>query len=141
MELHIAITKVKNLKRSGFKTFCYLHVNFLGSKYSITCGEHLLNADEDGQVTFEVTEVIPHPKYHGADKGYDIAIFKINHEKADIIGTVNSNGNTQMYPACLPRTSEEYSTRNDKVWVAGWGLRKQRRLSDVKKIIEDNLCR
>lgn len=84
-------------------------------------------------MTFEVTEVIPHPKYHGADKGYDIAIFKINHEKADIIGTVNSNGNTQMYPACLPRTSEEYSTRNDKVWVAGWGLRKQRRLSDVKK--------
>ena len=84
--------------------------------------------------------MIIHPKYHGADKGYDIAIFKINHDKADIIGTVNGNGNTQMYPACLPRTSEEYSTTNDKVWVAGWGLRKQRRLSDVtfKKIYKLN---
>ena len=42
----------------------------------ITCGEHELDLQESGQINFYVTQVIVHPKYQGADKGYDIAIFK-----------------------------------------------------------------
>ena len=54
----------------------YYSYIFLGSKYLITCGEHELDLQESGQINFYVTQVIVHPKYQGADKGYDIAIFK-----------------------------------------------------------------
>ena len=42
------------------------------------CGEHLLNTREQGQIDFDVTEVIVHPKYVRSDDGYDIAIFKVS---------------------------------------------------------------
>ena len=53
-------------------------VFYSGRSYTITCGEHLLNTYEIGQITFDVTEVIIHPDYRGADKGYDIAVFKVS---------------------------------------------------------------
>ena len=55
----------------------------LGTSYTITCGEHLLNEFESGQIDFDVTEVITHPKYTSAANGYDIAVFKVDDQKAN----------------------------------------------------------
>ena len=109
---------------------------FTGNRYTITCGEHLLNEVQNGQLDFEVTKVIIHPNYHGADKGYDIAVFKVNDQKADTVNREEiKESNRQVYPACLPKTSEEYSAQNGRIWVAGWGLTKQRTLADVSIVI------
>ena len=35
-------------------------------------------------------------------------------------------GRKEVYPACLPRLDAEYGTSNRRLWVAGWGLVKQR---------------
>ena len=78
-----------------------------------------------------MTEVIVHPNYKGADKGYDIAIFKVDDEKAkpwdkpEIV-----QGKNQIYPACLPRVDDQYNSA--RLWVAGWGLTKQKILRDVR---------
>jgi len=98
-----------------------------GSKYLITCGEHELDLQESGQINFYVTQVIVHPKYQGADKGYDIAIFKVDDNEAKTWDRPEiQEGRKEVYPACLPRLDAEYGTSNRRLWVAGWGLVKQR---------------
>ena len=37
----------------------------------------------------------------------------------------------QVYPACLPRTNDQYFG-SSRLWVAGWGLVRQRRLRNVR---------
>ena len=87
----------------------------------------MLDSRESSEIEFEVTEVIVHPNYKGADKGYDIAIFKVNDQKANTASRPEiQEGRRQIYPACLPRVEQEYSTSNRRLWVAGWGLVKQR---------------
>ena len=50
----------------------------LGNRYKIVCGEYDSTKDEGTELEFDVTSVIPHPKYTRADKGYDIAVYKVN---------------------------------------------------------------
>ena len=54
------------------------HCYTRGNRYTVTCGEYTLDTTEPNQIDFDVTEVIVHPNYKGADKGFDIAIFKVH---------------------------------------------------------------
>ena len=64
--------------------------------------------------------------------------FQVNDNKA---GTASKpqiqQGKNQIYPACLPRVDDEYNS--GRLWVAGWGLTKQRKLKDVSFQIEFQL--
>ena len=37
-----------------------------------------MDSNESSEIEFVVTEVIVHPNYRGADKGFDIAVFKVS---------------------------------------------------------------
>ena len=56
--------------------------------------------------------------------------FQVDDDKA---GTPSKpqivQGTNKIYPACLPRVDDRYNSA--RLWVAGWGLTKQRILRDV----------
>ena len=63
----------------------------------------------------------------------------MNDTKAEIWNRPEiQEGRNEIYPACLPRIDEEYPKSNRRLWVAGWGLIKQRVLSDVSHFCKKN---
>ena len=62
--------------------------------------------------------------------GTKFGIFQVNDAKAGTSSRPEiAQGKNQVYPACLPRVDDQYNSA--RLWVAGWGLTKQRILRDV----------
>jgi len=56
--------------------------------YTVTCGEHQLNVEENFQIDLPVTEVIVHPDYKTAPEGFDIAVYKVKSFSCTIAGKI-----------------------------------------------------
>ncbi|CAG5131292.1 unnamed protein product [Candidula unifasciata] len=79
--------------------------NCVGSPFignlSVVVGDRILEADDPGEQTFNVSNVVLHQNYTVGSFAYDIALLKIE--------LVNNSGiefNKYVQPICLPRTGE-----------------------------------
>ncbi len=91
---------------------------------TIMCGEHdRFDGRDPDKLELKVSEIISYPGYQSADKGLDVAIFKVtkpsdmNTEDKAKFDRLKSEG--KIGPACLPRIDQEYGS-GDFI-VAGWG--------------------
>lgn len=92
----------------------------------------MLDTHESSEIRFEVTEVIIHPEYLGSShQGFDIAIYKVNDKSASNRREIREG---KIFPACLPRVDEEYGVSNPELWVAGWGLVKEKPLKNGQSL-------
>ncbi|XP_053114500.1 plasma kallikrein-like isoform X2 [Hemicordylus capensis] len=70
----------------------------------------------EGTPFFSVQEIIVHPNYDFSERGYDIALMKLDRPM---------NFSDSQQPICLP-SNEEKDMGYTNCWVTGWGYTKER---------------
>jgi len=94
-------------------TAAHCLVGWLNFDVQVLLREHKIGA-ADGEMRYDVSKLINHPKYTDAYKGYDFALLRLA-QQLDF-----SALNNKVAPACLPSSSSGAFANVDAI-VSGWG--------------------